>query len=75
MKMKKSSSQNRSISDAMRLASRASSIALQFAGPAGCGAWLDHRIETTPWFLLFGLSAGSYLGFKEIVRLSKRLDP
>ena len=72
--MKKASNQSRSISNAMRLGGRASSIAVQFAGPAGCGAWLDQTIETTPWFLLLGLACGSYLGFSEVLRLSKRLD-
>jgi F0F1-type ATP synthase assembly protein I len=74
MIMVRPSNQSQSVSNAMRLASRASSIALQFAGPAGCGAWLDQKIETSPWFLLLGLSIGSYLGFVEIIRLSKRID-
>ena len=56
--------------EAMKWASRGTSIAMQFAVPAGGGAWLDDRFGTSPWLLLLGLAFGSYLGFRELMRLA-----
>lgn len=68
------SSEGRSLAEAMKWASRASSIALQFAVPAGGGAWLDRRFDSSPWLLLLGLTFGSYLGFRELLRLARSSD-
>ena len=58
---------------AMQRATQATSIALQFAVPAGGGAWLDQRYGTSPWLLLLGVVLGSYLAFMEVLRLAKSL--
>lgn len=63
-------STGRSLGEAMKWASKGTSIAMQFAVPVGGGAWLDERFGSSPWLLLLGLTSGSYLGFRELMRLA-----
>jgi len=68
------SDEHRSIGQAMQWASRSSSIALQFALPAGGGAWLDQQYGSSPCLLILGAIVGSTLGYFEIKRLIRQLD-
>lgn len=53
------------------MASRATSIGLQMAIPAGVGWWLDSKWNTAPWLMIVGIVLGFLVVILEIVRIVK----
>lgn len=56
------------------LASRASSIGLQMAVPAGLGWWVDSYWKTTPAFIIAGVVLGFIAAMVELAQLVKESD-
>jgi F0F1-type ATP synthase assembly protein I len=55
-----------------RLASRATSAAIQMVSPIVLGWWLDGLWKTTPWLLITGAVLGFATGMVELVGLANR---
>jgi ATP synthase protein I len=52
-------------------ASRATSIALEFALPPLLGAWADRAWGTGPWLTVLGAALGLAAGMVHVLRLAK----
>ena len=68
------SKDQKTIANATRWASQATSIGMELAVPAGLGVWMDSKYGTSPGLTLVGVFFGSYLAFRGLQRLLRDLD-
>jgi len=59
---------------AMRWVSQVTSLGMNLAIPAGVGAWLDSKYDTSPGLTLVGVFIGSYLAFRGLQQLLRDLN-
>ena len=54
---------------AMEWVSQITTVALMMVLPAGAGYWVDKRLGTDPWLLVFGAVGGLVIGMMQLLRM------
>lgn len=60
---------------AMEWSVRLMTIALEMALPAAGGYWLDHRIGTSPIFVIVGVILGFVAGMLHLLQIARQQGP